>query len=348
MASTRRIAIVGAGAIGASVACDLIRAGLDVTLIDQWPEHVEAIKANGLALTLCGEQIEIAANALHPFELRVGAPQFDMAILAVKAYDTRWSSELISPHLVAGGYIVGMQNALCDDDIGRAVGPSNVVSTVIELAAEVFSPGKVVRNTSHAKTWFGVGMANRSSAGDESGRSAEVAKILERVGSVTLMDDVIDGKWTKLIANSMMLGPLGMTGMRVGEVMDVPGLRGFLTAIGSEAIAVASACGHAVRPVFGLRPDELNGSPAEVSRILVDTLVSHIGPRTMVAPAQDYLKGRQTEVGAINGEIVARGRDAGIATRSNAAVVEIDRRIRQGELSPGAGNIALAVEIAAG
>ncbi len=36
-----KIAVIGSGAVGASVAADLLRAGLDVTVIDQWPAHVE-------------------------------------------------------------------------------------------------------------------------------------------------------------------------------------------------------------------------------------------------------------------------------------------------------------------
>lgn len=41
-----RIAVLGTGAQGASVAADFAVAGLDVTLIDQWPAHVEAMRAN--------------------------------------------------------------------------------------------------------------------------------------------------------------------------------------------------------------------------------------------------------------------------------------------------------------
>jgi 2-dehydropantoate 2-reductase len=47
----RRIAVLGAGAIGSVVGGILTRAGHDVTLIDQWPEHIEAMKARGLRLS---------------------------------------------------------------------------------------------------------------------------------------------------------------------------------------------------------------------------------------------------------------------------------------------------------
>ena len=39
----RKIAVLGAGAIGSSVAADITRAGYDVTVIDQWPAQVEPI-----------------------------------------------------------------------------------------------------------------------------------------------------------------------------------------------------------------------------------------------------------------------------------------------------------------
>ena len=42
-ASGRRIAIVGTGANGASIGADLALAGDDVTFVEQWPEHVDAL-----------------------------------------------------------------------------------------------------------------------------------------------------------------------------------------------------------------------------------------------------------------------------------------------------------------
>ena len=41
----KRIAVLGAGAIGGSIAAFLARAGVEVTVIDIWPDNVEAIRA---------------------------------------------------------------------------------------------------------------------------------------------------------------------------------------------------------------------------------------------------------------------------------------------------------------
>lgn len=47
----KRVAVVGAGAVGGYAGGHMARAGADVTLIDPWPEHVEYIRSHGLQLS---------------------------------------------------------------------------------------------------------------------------------------------------------------------------------------------------------------------------------------------------------------------------------------------------------
>ena len=54
---SKKIAILGSGANGTAIGVDLVRAGLDVKLIDQWPAHVEALRANGAVINMPGETI---------------------------------------------------------------------------------------------------------------------------------------------------------------------------------------------------------------------------------------------------------------------------------------------------
>ena len=51
-----RIAVVGVGALGGYVGGNLARAGHDVTLIDFWPENIEAIRVAGLQLDGISEE----------------------------------------------------------------------------------------------------------------------------------------------------------------------------------------------------------------------------------------------------------------------------------------------------
>jgi 2-dehydropantoate 2-reductase len=43
-----KLAVMGVGAIGSNIGAYLTRAGTDVTLIDMWPAHVEAMQQRGL------------------------------------------------------------------------------------------------------------------------------------------------------------------------------------------------------------------------------------------------------------------------------------------------------------
>ena len=62
----KRIAVVGAGAVGGYLGGHLARTGNDVTLIDPWPEHVEAIRARGLQLSgMTDEETEKTGRLLQ-------------------------------------------------------------------------------------------------------------------------------------------------------------------------------------------------------------------------------------------------------------------------------------------
>ena len=89
-----RIGIVGAGAIGAIVGGRLTRAGVDVTLLEQWPEHVEAIRRQGLRLSGPEGEDTVKVRALHLHEAQALSEPFDAVFIAVKSYDTEWATQL--------------------------------------------------------------------------------------------------------------------------------------------------------------------------------------------------------------------------------------------------------------
>ncbi|MFC7541477.1 ketopantoate reductase family protein [Siccirubricoccus deserti] len=101
-----RIAFVGAGAVGGYVGGHLARLGHDVTLIDPWPEHVEAIRAKGLALSGLEpeENVTVKVPALHLTEVQglSKARPVDIAFVSVKSYDTVWATHFIAPYLSEG------------------------------------------------------------------------------------------------------------------------------------------------------------------------------------------------------------------------------------------------------
>ncbi len=333
----RKIAVLGAGAIGSSVGADLTKAGLDVTLIDQWPEHVEAMKAKGLRIMMPDEDLQIPVRACHLCELASTNPEFDIVFLAVKSYDSRWMAEFIRPYLASDGVLVGMQNSMNDDSNASIVGRERTMGCVVELSGEIFTPGLVQRNTTHAGTWFAVGELD----GSITPRVREIQSILRSVAKVDLANNIYGAKWTKLIVNSMTMGPNSLLGLRAAEAVELPGMFEIAMKIGKESLAVGTALGYRMEPVFGLRADEFAGSSDEVLAKAVRTLRKHTGNRSRTAAIHDHLKGRRSEIEFINGLVARKGREVNVPTPCNDAVVEMDRQINKGLLKMDRSNFDL-------
>src|SRR5947209_20614220 len=101
-----RIAIPGAGANGAGIGADLVRAGLDVTFVEQWPAHVEAMRKGGVRVVMPDETLVTAVQVFHVCEVASLREAYDIVFIAVKAYDTRWACELIKPVVKSDGLVV--------------------------------------------------------------------------------------------------------------------------------------------------------------------------------------------------------------------------------------------------
>ena len=333
---SRKIAVLGAGAIGSSVGADLAHAGLDVTLIDQWPAQVEAMKVAGLHIQMTDGDLRIPVRALHLCELASARLAFDIVFLAVKSNDHRWMTEFIKPYLRHDGVLVPAQNGMNDDSIASIIGRARTVGCVVELSAEIFTPGLVKRNTTHKTTWFAVGELD----GLSTPRVREIEAILGNVGRVEATGNIYGAKWTKLIANTMTMGPFGLLGLGNSEAANLPGMFDISVKLGQESLAVGAALGYRMEPLFGLRADEFAGSSDENLVTAMKTLLGHVS-HGRTAPIHDHIKGRTSEMEFIPGAVSRKGRELGIPTPCNDAVVEIDRQINQGEIKMDRSNFEL-------
>jgi len=333
----KKIAVVGAGAIGSSVSADLTRAGYDITVIDQWPAQVEAIRTTGIHVQMKDGDVRVRLNALHLCDLASANLEFDIVFLAVKSYDHRWLAEFIKPYLRSDGVLVGVMNGMNDDSLAAIVGRARTVGCAVELSAEIFTPGLVQRNTTHHGTWFGVGELD----GFYTPRVKEIEAIMSHVGRCDVTNNIYGAKWTKLIANTMTMGPHGLLGLRNGEAAHLPGMAEIAVKIGRESLAVGAALGYRIEPIFGLRADEFAGSSDENLVTARDTLMKHVGGNSRTAPIHDHIKGRRSEMDFITGVVARKSKELGIPTPFNDAVLEIDRRINNGEIRMEAANFDL-------
>lgn len=337
----QKIAVLGAGANGASIGADLTEAGLDVVLIEQWPAHVEAMRKRGVRIEEPDRTREVPVRTLHLCEVATLRERFDYVLMLVKAYDSRWAAHLVAPYLKPDGLLVGVQNGMTIDTIAEVVGPARTLGCVIEVTSTMFEPGIVERHSPVDRSWFALG-----SIGPETeGREEEVATLLRHSGTVELFDDIRAAKWMKLVSNATALVTTAILGRPLAEAAAIPEMRSFMIGAGQEALDATISLGNPVLPIFGMTEQALGAQDSAVANLLDALLAGFVVPGGKTTVLQDWIKGRRSEVDDVNGLVAATHRAMGRRAPRNEAVVEVAHRIERRELEPRVENLDLLREL---
>jgi 2-dehydropantoate 2-reductase len=281
-----RVAVVGAGAVGCYYGGMLARAGHDVVLIGR-PGHVDAIAADGLHLeTLTfDERVRVAAST------DVAAAQgADLVLFAVKSSDTTATAASLKSVLSPDAVVVTLQNGVDNDARVRAVLPNPVIAAVVYVASEMAGPGHI-RHKGRGELVIGPAPASES-----------LAALFVAAGvPTTISDDVAGALWAKLILNCAYNALSAITRLPYGELARRPGIPAVLDDVVGECVAVADAEGV-----------KLPGDVAAAVRRIVETM-----PMQFSSTAQDMMRGRPTEIDALNGHVVRRGEALGVPVPAN-------------------------------
>jgi 2-dehydropantoate 2-reductase len=333
----KRLLFVGAGAVGSYLAAFLAKAGHDVTAIDPWPEQVEAIRSQGLAVSGPHDPFVARFTALHVHEAQRLGADFDIAFIAMKAYDTAWATHLALPHLAPTGYLVSAQNCWTDPIVAAIAGPSLAVGLVMSsIGVALWKPGEVERGVERGGARGHIVFRAGEHDGRITPRVTELTEILSVVDGARATDNLWGERWAKLCQNAMGNPVQAMTGLGSRDVLSEPPGREITIRLAAESAQVGLALGY--------RVEKFGGGPAaewaqadqpatyrELDRRLTPAGGSQRNWRSSMA--QDVLKGRRSEIALMNGHVVTKGREVGIATPVSAAVVdlmsEIDARARR-------------------
>jgi 2-dehydropantoate 2-reductase len=335
-----RIAFVGTGAQGASIGADFALAGLDVTFIEQWPAHVEAIRASGITVNLPTRTLNAKVPALHLCQVAEIREPFDLVFLVVKAYDTKWACQLIEPVLAPDGFVVGLQNGMTHEDIASVVGRHRTIAAVIEIASNMFVPGVTNRQNDHDSSWFALGALDHRMQE----RVEEVAVLLRNSGTVEVTQDIVSAKWMKLVVNAAELIPSAIVNLPLADAARAPDMLEVMRAAGYEAMQAALADGARIVPIIGMPPVMSNHPDRYVDQIFEEVLKTFSQPDTLTTSLQDWRKGRRAEVREVNGFVVDKLRSVGRNSPVNQRVVEIALDIERGILEARPENSKLLLE----
>jgi 2-dehydropantoate 2-reductase len=341
----RKIAFVGAGALGGYVGGSFARLGHDVTLIDPWPEHVETIRSKGLELdgVTAEEKFVARPKIIHITEVQALAKTpVDIAFIAMKSYDTAWATALIKPYLAAEGFVVSLQNCLNEETIAAQVGWGRTVGVVASIiSVDLFEPGRIRRTVAKGgdkHTVFRIGEPH----GRVTRRVEELAEWFRGIDSSKVTTNLWGERWSKLVQNGMSNGVSAATGLSTSDCMRDNTIRRFQIQLAGEGIRVGQALGYEIEKIRGLDAERFalaneNNSVAlaEVEAVLMPKAGAN--PRADIqrpSMAQDIRKGRRTEIDAMNGVIAAKGAEIGVPAPSHVKLTEIVTRVERGVTKP--------------
>lgn len=294
-----RVAVIGAGAVGCYYGGMLARAGHEVTFVGR-PAHVDAINAHGLLLETRAFTEHVKASATT--DARELAPP-DLALVCVKSGDTAEAGRALASRLLPHTIALCLQNGVDNAErLGAAIGRP-ALSAVVYVGCEMAGPGHV-RHNGRGELVIGASAA-----------SAALARMLIDAGVPTVVSDDIDAAlWTKLIVNCAYNALSAIAQIAYGPMVKVEGARDLMSAVVAECLAVARACGIRL-------PDDLLAS----TLALAETM-----PAQMSSTAQDIARGKSTEVDFLNGYIVRKGAEFGIATPVNRALQTMVHLVEKG------------------
>ena len=340
----RKILFVGAGAIGSYLGGFLARAGHDVTLVDAWAEQVEAIRRDGIAVSGPHEPFMARPAAVHLHEAQRLPRDFEIAFVAMKAYDTAWAAQLALRHLGPEGYVVAAQNCWPDPVVAAVAGAERAIGLVMSrIGVALWTPGRVERGVEKGAgaghDVFRVGEHD----GRTTPRAEELAAMLAVVDGARVTDNLWGERWAKLCANAMSNPVQALSGLGSAEVAGRADGRALTVHVAAESARVGLALGYRLPPFGGEAAEVWADADRCETRQALDGLLTPAtsgGRNWRASMAQDVAKGRPTEIDSMNGFVVEQGRARGVATPVSSAVVEIVREIDQGRRRPAAEHIA--------
>lgn len=331
------VVVAGAGGIGGAIAGEIALAGGEVSVVDGWSDHVEAIRFDGLRLVGPAPEDERTARlpAWHTGESQQVAP-IDLLVLAAKAFDNRWLAPLLAPRLADGATVISAQNGVNEPLLAELLGPERMIGAVVLFPAEITGPGQVRLDW---RPTLQIGELD----GTLSDRLDQVAAGLGSGIDVVISENIWGAIWSKLVMNCMSNPVNAVLGGRARDCREQPGPRRISLACGSEAVAVGQAQGHRIEPVSGIDAERIligrAGGPG-AAQLAADweATAAELGEVKGSMPS-DIERGHRTEIDSFSGFISQVGRRLGIATPVNDAVCQMVKEIEAGTRSPGPHNL---------
>jgi 2-dehydropantoate 2-reductase len=322
-----RALVVGVGGVGGTIAGTAVGVDPGVTLL--------GLTTNREIAAAIGRDGFRVGNRTAPGEVLLELPPetepFDLILLATRPPQVEDAARTVLPFLRDDGAMVVLCNGLCEQRVTAIAGEDRVFGAIVAWGAAMSAPGVFDR------TSYGGFVVGRLDGQSSDPRFAALTRLLAPVGAVTVTDNLVGARWSKLAINCAIssLGTIG--GDRLGVLMRARVVRRLALELITEVVAVAQAEGVRLQKISGtldlpwLALSDGDGAAALIAKhaILLAVGTKYRNLRSSMLRAIE--RGREPGVEFLCGEIVDRGRRHGIPTPANAAAGELVQAIARGE-----------------
>lgn len=335
-----RITIIGAGAIGGLAAAWMTRAGHDVTVVDRWAEHIDAIKQRGLCIDGVRGEHRVQVRALHPHELQ---GPLEAVLIATKSQHTLEALDSVLPHFGPDTFVVSYQNGFNEPDIIARLeaaglgGAERVMGSIPNYGGALVDPG-------HIEFVHEGPIQLGEMTGRRTERLAALAACLGALTEVQLSDNIWGQIWAKEVYSAQVVFS-ALVDAPVSETLGVERYARVAGAVVREALDIAEANGITVEAFDFFDPANYRPqTPEDTQRLLAN--IGHaiwlLKKDQKVSTHQFRKKGsgiwwdivyrnRPSEVRSSNGKLVAYGEQAGADARLNARLCAMIYEIEDGQ-----------------
>ena len=303
----------GAGAIGTYIGGSLALQGHIVVFLEL-SEVAAQLRKTGLRLTFDDIERRIQNPQIaSSLDKALARGPFDLAIFALKSFDTQSALKSLSPHIESLPPILCLQNGVENEPtLATVLGQDKVIAGTLTSSIGRRGAGDIV-----LERLRGVGVA----AGHPI--SPSLVDAMTSAGlNARLYSNTANMKWSKLLTNLLANATSAILNMTPGEIFAHPGLYRLEITQLREALRVMAA--QRIHPV------DLPGTPVRLLAICVRSLPPALsqpilrrvlsGGRGEKMPSfhLDLHSGRgKSEVDYLNGAVVRHGERLGIPTPVN-------------------------------
>ncbi|WP_026569288.1 ketopantoate reductase family protein [Sediminibacillus terrae] len=328
-----RIAIMGAGSLGTIIGAYLSKGKQEVELIDVNQEHVDALNKSGA--TIVGTVDEtIPVTAITPAEMN---GIYDLVLLLTKQVYNGQVLENLKQYINEESIVLSLQNGVPEEGLANELGEKRVIGGSVEFGATWIKPG-VSELTTTAESF----KANAFQIGELDGsiteRTEKLKKVLELVGGTEISTNLIGTKWSKLLVNVAMSGTSTVFGCTYGDVLADDTAVTSAVMLADETLEAGQASGVAFTSIAGIdvaKTFKINKDKSNLSEVIAMAR-KVFKPQALLRASmlQDLEKQRKSEIDYINGEVVAKGKETGIATPFNDLLVKLVREAENEKTVP--------------